>query len=262
MQIQLDHISKNLKNSLICTFMIAISFLLLSCNEQEFNIIDTNTEVTKISVYQYDSLNFENDKYSKLSLFESYPNLQLAIKLSNPEINVTSFEFISPNKDFSWDIKPKLIDIDSQQYFGASNINLVSYYFEEGDYLLKLASDDGRQIVSTINVKNPFNDINTIKIYLKEDSLIFSSKELSSDLNFVSTLVPLEIGNLIVNYYDKNKNLINTKKYDNNFNYQNYQFQISIDNFDNVYYVELIYQDIDSVRNYLKIDLSSSHSFF
>ncbi|MDC7250457.1 MAG: hypothetical protein PQJ49_11125, partial [Sphaerochaetaceae bacterium] len=113
----------------------------------------------------------------------------------------------------------------------------------------------------TITLTNPFKDINNINLYLKDNLIMFTSKAIKEDLPFVSTLVPFELGDLIVNYYNNEKNLIDTKKYENNFIYQNYQFQIEIDNFENVYYIELIYEDSNSIINNLKIDLSSTHSF-
>lgn len=261
MLIQLDHILKNLKNSIFFTLMIGISILFLSCSDQEFKIIDTSTEVTNISVYQAKSSNFKSNEYDDILLFQSYPNLKLAIKLSNPNVNITNIKLTSPNKDLLWDIEPNFIEKDTQQYIGSSFINLVSYYFEEGDYELELTSDDGKYILKTITLTNPFKDINNINLYLKDNLIMFTSKAIKEDLPFVSTLVPFELGDLIVNYYNNEKNLIDTKKYENNFIYQNYQFQIEIDNFENVYYIELIYEDSNSIINNLKIDLSSTHSF-
>ncbi|MDC7248531.1 MAG: hypothetical protein PQJ49_01260, partial [Sphaerochaetaceae bacterium] len=118
--------------------MIGISILFLSCSDQEFKIIDTSTEVTNISVYQAKSSNFKSNEYDDILLFQSYPNLKLAIKLSNPDVNITNIKLTSPNKDLLWDIEPNFIEKDTQQYIGSSFINLVSYYFEEGDYELEL----------------------------------------------------------------------------------------------------------------------------
>jgi hypothetical protein len=242
--------------------MIGISFLFLSCSEQEFKIIDTYSEITNISVYQSQSLNSDNQEYNELSLFQSFPNLKLALKLSNPDIETISLELISPNKDLVWDIEPIILNIDNQQYVGSSFINLISFNFEDGDYEVILTNNDGKQISTTTKLINNFNNNNNHNIYLNNNFLIFTSTKLLDNTPFVSTLVPLDIGELQVNYYDIDKILIDTKKYENNFTLQNYQFQLEIDNFENVYYAELVYKDVNSILTKIKIDLSSSHSSF
>jgi hypothetical protein len=242
--------------------MIGICFLFLSCSEQEFKIIDTYSEITNISVYQSQSLNSDNQEYNELSLFQSFPNLKLALKLSNPDIETISLELISPNKDLVWDIEPIILNIDNQQYVGSSFINLISFNFEDGDYEVILTNNDGKQISTTTKLINNFNNNNNHNIYLNNNFLIFTSTKLLDNTPFVSTLVPLDIGELQVNYYDIDKILIDTKKYENNFTLQNYQFQLEIDNFENVYYVELVYKDVNSILTKIKIDLSSSHSSF
>lgn len=242
--------------------MIGISFLFLSCSEQEFKIIDTYSEITNISVYQSQSLNSDIQEYNELSLFQSFPNLKLALKLSNPDIETISLELISPNKDLVWDIEPIILNIDNQQYVGSSFINLISFNFEDGDYEVILTNNDGKQISTTTKLINNFNNNNNHNIYLNNNFLIFTSTKLLDNTPFVSTLVPLDIGELQVNYYDIDKILIDTKKYENNFTLQNYQFQLEIDNFENVYYVELVYKDVNSILTKIKIDLSSSHSSF
>ncbi len=242
--------------------MIGISILFLSCSEQEFIITDTYASITNNLTFRSHSVTNGDELYDELSLFHGYPKLELAIKLSDSEINIKNYELISPNKDLVWDIEPVQIDINDQQYLGSSYIDLVSYHFEEGDYEIKLTSDDGRQISTTINISNQFNNRNDVNIYLKESNIIFLSNPTTNDLQFVSTLVPLEIWDLVVNYYDSEKNLLASKNYVNNFAYQNYQFKIKIDNFENVYYIELIYKDINSVDSNIKIDLSPSHSPF
>lgn len=262
MQIQLDHISKNFKISIKIALIIGLSILLYSCDLKEFKLVDSYVELSEyktLSILNNEAINpFEKVLFEPL---ENYPNLILGVKLNNDDVIIDKMLLTSPNKDLAWDIDTQLLNIQDSKYFGASNINLASQNFEEGDYQLNIYSNDGRTISTTIYLQNKFNNLFEPYITLMNNSLYFTNTKESDLSNIKELKEKPNSGKFVVSFFNNEKNLLITKKFENEITSENYQFKIKIDNYEKVSYVKIYYnKDYGSQIEY-NLDLSSAHSF-
>lgn len=257
MLIQLDHILKKLKINLKLIIMIGISFIFLSCSQKDFKIVDTKSEISIISTY---NLKATDSNLNKFDLFYEYPNLSLLVKLQDSSVAISSFNLYNPDSSLIWYLDTELITFENQEYIGSNDISLVSFYFEEGTYYYELLSKDGRALSQNLTIKNKVKNHNPLNIYLSNKYLIFSKSLLTSSNNIDSLNISNEFSKIKVSFYDKDKNYLSSNYFENKFKQESYPFKLKIDNFDEVYYVEIEVEDSNTIKNILKIDLSSAHS--
>jgi len=257
MQIQLDHIYKKLNNLFKIALFLGLLMSLSSCDSDNFIINDVEYDI--INYYEYSLV----DDRAELKLKYNYPKLSLGVKLENEDVNLKDMSITDLDNSLNWHFTPKLISLSNSNYYGYDNINLSSYDFSNNKYSINLLNDKGKEINTKISINNPFNKkINDYYIYYYLDKVIISDKSNKDYKKFQFNSILLDSKKIEVKYYDFSNKLTKSSNIDNYFLKDSYPFMIKIDNYNEVKYLELDFIDKSNIKNCIKIDLSSSDSFF
>jgi len=260
MLIQLDHILKSFKISLMIILILGLSLIFIACDNSELKIIDKQTEISNIKTYSLS--NYNNKNLIELNLENSYPNLLFVLKLQDDTTQVEKILLSNPSETLSWSFLPQEIDVHNNKYIGANNINLYSGQFEEGLYNFTLISSDGKAINDSIYINNNLNS-NEINLYINNDKLYFSNTKINNNdmlNNFIEIKESQNLSNFELSLYDEKKQLIETKYYAiNNIDLDTYF--INTNSFIPYSYIQIEYMNKE-VKNIIKIDLSSTNSSF
>ncbi len=246
MQILLDLIYKHLKNKVyIIALIIGLLLINTACSENEYKVLSVDYEIFN---YYY----YKNDNNST-KLIKNYPLLKIGAKFDSDSIEIKNISLENESKSLSWDFEPKEITINNEKLIGIDNINLASYNFDSGIYNFIIYDSSSKKQSTTINIINNFETKPLLNISLKNDNLIIS-EDITQDYTNSNNSTTFN-KNIILSYYDKNKNIIKSDIYNNSNLNENFPFIINLNKSLDTKYINLEFKDKNSINTIVLLEL-------